>query len=34
MKNLLINKREYRDGIKTRETRPGWMDACWHGDDL
>ena len=21
------------DGIKGRETRPGWMDECCHGDD-
>ena len=27
-------KSEYRDGIKRRETRPGWMVACCHGDDL
>ena len=27
-------KREYRYDIKMRETRPGWMDACCHGDDL
>ena len=28
------SKREYRDGIKGRETRPGWMDACCHCDDV
>ena len=27
MKNLLIYKREYRDGIKRKETRQGWMDG-------
>ena len=25
-------KREYRDGVKRRETRPGWMGECCHGD--
>ena len=25
MKNLSIEKREYRDGIKRKETRHGWM---------
>ena len=38
MKNLSIEKREYRDGIKRKETRQGWMDgwmdgSC-HGDNL
>ena len=27
MKNLSIEKREYRDGIKRKETRQGWMDG-------
>ena len=27
MKNLSIEKREYRDGIKRKETREGWMDG-------
>ena len=27
MKNLSIPKREYRDGIKRKETRQGWMDG-------
>ena len=27
MKILWIKKREYRDGIKSRETRPGWGEA-------
>ena len=31
MKNLSIEKREYRDG---KETRQGWMDGCCHGDNL
>ena len=26
-KILRIKKREYRDGIKSRETRPGWGEA-------
>ena len=38
MKNLSIEKREYRDGIKRKETRQGWMDGwmdgCCHGDNL
>ena len=25
--NLSIEKREYRDGIKRKETRQGWMDG-------
>ena len=25
--NLRIKKREYSDGIKSRETRPGWCEA-------
>ena len=32
MKNLSIEKREYRDGI--RQDRDGWMDGCCHGDNL
>ena len=36
--NLSIEKREYRDGIKRKETRQGWkdgwMDGCCHGDNL
>ena len=28
MKNLSIPKREYRDGIKRKETRQGWMDVA------
>ena len=31
---LKSKKGEYRDGIKSRETRLGWIDACCHGDDL
>ena len=27
LKILRIKKREYRDGIKSRETRPGWCEA-------
>ena len=27
LKILQIKKREYRDGIKSRETRPGWWEA-------
>ena len=27
IKILQIKKREYRDGIKSRETRPGWCEA-------
>ena len=27
MKNLSIEEREYRDGIKRKETRQGWMDG-------
>ena len=27
LKILWIKKREYRDGIKSRETRPGWCEA-------
>ena len=27
LKIILIKKREYRDGIKSRETRPGWGEA-------
>ena len=27
MKNLSIEKREYRDGIKRKETRQEWMDG-------
>ena len=27
LKILRIKKREYRDGIKSRETRPGWGEA-------
>ena len=27
MKNLSIEKREYRDGIKKKETGQGWMDG-------
>ena len=27
LKILRIKKREYRDGIKSRETRPGWWEA-------
>ena len=23
----------YRDGIKRKETRQGWMDGCCHGDN-
>ena len=34
MKNLSVEKREYRDGIKRKETRQGWMDGCCHGDNL
>ena len=34
MKNLSIKKREYRDGIKRKETRTGWLDGCCHGDNL
>ena len=35
MKNLSIEKREYRDGIKRKEQdRDGWMDGCCHGDNL
>ena len=35
MKNLSIEKREYRDGIKRKETRQGWMDGwMFHGDKL
>ena len=34
MKNSSIKKREYRGGVKRRETRLGWMDACCHGDNL
>ena len=26
-KILRIKKREYRDGIKSRKTRPGWCEA-------
>ena len=32
MKNQ--NREYYKDGIKKRETRLGWMDACCHGDEL
>ena len=35
MKNLSIEKREYRDGIKRKEGwMDGWMDGCCHGDNL
>ena len=39
LKILRIKKREYRDGIKSRETRPGWgrhtMCMCrYHGGVL
>ena len=27
LKIIRIKKREYRDGIKSRETRPGWWEA-------
>ena len=27
-------KREYRDGIKRKETSQEWMDGCCDGDDL
>ena len=27
LKKLQIKKREYRDGIKSKETRPGWGEA-------
>ena len=28
MKNLSIEKREYRDGIERKETTQGWMDVA------
>ena len=34
MKNLSIEKREYRDGIGRRQDRVGWTDGCCHGDHL
>ena len=30
----IIQKREYRDGVKRKETRLEWMYVCWYGDDL
>ena len=32
-KFLRIQRRAYRDGVKRRETRPGWSGCC-HGDEL
>ena len=33
-KSFDLKEGNYRDGIKRKETRQGWMDGCCHGDNL
>ena len=33
-KSFRLKKEEYRDGVKRRETRPGWRGRRCHNDDL